>query len=302
MSKLLDSFTHNFHPHCNYATQRDMHLVKSEHDLNVFKGNKVIRFSLKHLHYSIDIIRDFDHYFSSVESVKIEDCDMVDFSTLKSHMVIGYPRHPVFFTSLAEPVSVTKQYLDFANLQEGQVVLDLGAYSGLTSILFKDGVGSTGTVVAVEADIKSIDAMNENFRMYKDITENDIEIVYGAAWNNCDGLKFASEGNMGSGVSARISADRGGDVIEVASYTLSEIARVKNLSRVDFIKCDIEGAESVVFEDAAFFEKFQPRIIVETHIGVDKNKIINDLGKFDYQYKVIEQIGHDLPLIEFIPK
>lgn len=278
-----------------------MHLVKSDHNLNVFKDNKIIRFSLKHLHYSIDIIRDFDHYFSSVESVKIEDYDMVDFSTLKSHTVIGYPRHPVFFTSLAEPVTVTKQYLDFANLQEGQVAIDLGAYSGLTSILFKDGVGSTGTVVAVEADSKNVSAMNENFRMYKDITGNDIEIIHGAAWNNCNGIKFSSEGNMGSGASNFLGGGRG-DIIEVASYTLSEIARVKNLSRVDFIKCDIEGAESVVFKDAAFFEKFQPRIIVETHLNVDKNKIINDLGKFNYQYKVIEQIGHDLPLIKFIPK
>lgn len=301
MSNLLDSFVHNFHSHCHYAIERGMHLVKSDHNLNVFKDNKIIRFSLKHLHYSIDIIRDFDHYFSSVESVKIEDYDMVDFSTLKSHTVIGYPRHPVFFTSLAEPVTVTKQYLDFANLQEGQVAIDLGAYSGLTSILFKDGVGSTGTVVAVEADSKNVSAMNENFRMYKDITGNDIEIIHGAAWNNCNGIKFSSEGNMGSGASNFLGGGRG-DIIEVASYTLSEIARVKNLSRVDFIKCDIEGAESVVFKDAAFFEKFQPRIIVETHLNVDKNKIINDLGKFNYQYKVIEQIGHDLPLIKFIPK
>ena len=83
MSNLLDSFIHNFHPHCQYAKARDMHLVKSEHNLNVFKDNKIIRFSLKHLHYSIDIIRDFDHYFSSVESVKLEDYDMVDFYLAK---------------------------------------------------------------------------------------------------------------------------------------------------------------------------------------------------------------------------
>lgn len=302
MSNLLDSFIHNFHPHCQYAKARDMHLVKSEHNLNVFKDNKIIRFSLKHLHYSIDIIRDFDHYFSSVESVKLDDYDMVDFSVPKAHAVIGYTKHPIFFTTLAEPISVTKQYLDFANLQDGQVVIDLGAYSGLTSILFKDQVGSTGTVVAVEADIKNFESMDKNFQLYKESTGNDIESIYGAAWNNCDGLKFASEGNMGSGVSAYISGDRGADVVEVASYTLSEIVRVKNLSRVDFIKCDIEKAESVVFEDPEFFKKFQPRIIVETHLGVDKNKIINDLGKFGYQHKIIEQIGHDLPLIEFISK
>lgn len=302
MATLLDSFTHNFHPHCNYATTRGMHLVKSDQNLNVFKDNKIIRLSLKHLHYSIDIIRDFDHYFSSVESVKLEEYDMVDFSVIKSHTVIGYDRHPVFFTTLAEPISVTKQYLDFANLQEGQVAIDLGAYSGLTSILFKDQVGSAGTVVAVEADIKSIDAMNKNFQMYKDITGNTVEIIYGAAWNNCDGLKFASEGNMGSGVSKFLSHERGADVIEVASYTLSEIARVKNLSQVDFIKCDIEGAESVVFEDTAFFEKFRPRIIVETHLGIDKNKIIKELDLLGYQHKIINQVGHDLPLIEFISK
>ena len=279
-----------------------MQLVKSEHNLNVVNGNRIIRYSLKHLHYSIDIMRDFDHYFSSVESEKLEDYDMVDFSILKAHNVIGYNKHPVYFTTLAEPVSVTTQYLDFANLQEGQVVIDLGAYSGLTSILFKDQVGNTGTVVAIEADIKSIDTINKNFQMYKDITGNDIEIIHGAAWKHCDGLKFSSEGNMGSAAVDYVSGDRSADIIEVPSYTLSEIVRVKNLTRVDFIKCDIEGAESVVFEDTAFFEKFQPKIIVETHLRVDKDKIINELGKFDYQYQIIDQIGHDLPLIEFKPK
>jgi hypothetical protein len=38
------------------------------------------------------------------------------------------------------------------------------------------------------------------------------------------------------------------------------------MSRVDVIKCDIEGAETEIFGDAEFFGTYRPRtIMVETH-------------------------------------
>ena len=47
---------------------------------------------------------------------------------------------PVFFNSLSEPIVTAKQYNDFANLSEESIAIDLGAYSGLTSILMDQNI------------------------------------------------------------------------------------------------------------------------------------------------------------------
>ena len=302
-----DLYLNDFHPACNYAREHGMKLVASAHELSIINYNKnqIIRLRLDHVHYVGDYVKMFDFYFESVEPVQYTDYAVIDFSVSKYHDVIGYTRHPIYFPTVAEPITTTEQYLDFANLSEGKVVIDIGAYSGLTSILFKDLVGKSGTVVAVEADTENVEAIKKNFTLYKNITGNNIELLYGAAWNHNNGLTFSNEGNMGSSATEIVGTGRGTSN-QVPSYTLSRIAEEMNLSHVDFIKCDIEGAEEVLFEDTAFFNKYKPRIIVETHETkpqvLTSDKVISDLSKVGYEHKVIEQIGHHLPLIEFIPK
>jgi hypothetical protein len=84
----------------------------------------------------MDIIDSFEYYYNSV--FPIDDFNgnlVVDFSNPKYHEVVGFESQPIIFPSLAEPIITTTQYLDFADLQNDSVVIDLGAYSGLTSIL-----------------------------------------------------------------------------------------------------------------------------------------------------------------------
>ena len=88
----------------------------------------------------------------------------------------------------------------------------------------------------------------------------------------------------------------------VDCFTLNDIACKYNLEKVDFIKCDIEGAEAFIFEDEAFFSKFKPKILLETHIVEGKfcdDICIEKLSKYGYNHKTIEQNGLELPLIEF---
>ena len=79
---------------------------------------------------------------------------------------------------------------------------------------------------------------------------------------------------------------------------------IKDEPKIDYIKCDIEGAERVIFEDSNFFENFKPRIIIECHVvdGIDTTKkCVEDLSKYGYKCRPIEQFGVSLPLIECYP-
>ena len=82
--------------------------------------------------------------------------NIVDFSTPRWHWVTGFELFPILFPSFVEPVVTTHQYIEFAELKKEAVVIDLGAYSGLTSILFDMAIPSGGQVIALEADSQNM--------------------------------------------------------------------------------------------------------------------------------------------------
>lgn len=102
----------------------------------VKKQSNEIWISTKHAISLKDIIENFDFYFSAVKPIRWGGANIVDFSTPRWHWVNGFESFPILFPSFVEPVVTTKQYIDFAELKNDAVVIDLGAYSGLTSILF----------------------------------------------------------------------------------------------------------------------------------------------------------------------
>ncbi len=99
---------------------------------DVISGDRVIRVALRHAHYLYDIVVSFDYYFLAVAPLRQAGMRLVDYSTPRWHEVMGYDLHPVQFPSFAEPVVTALSYLDFAQIRDGSIVLDLGAYSGLT--------------------------------------------------------------------------------------------------------------------------------------------------------------------------
>jgi len=291
------------HPLQETASQQGMQIKVTAHYVDFIRQNNIIRLAVKHFVYAHDIIKAFDYYFSAVEPENFHGFRLVDYSLPKYHEVPGYMFGPVYFPSLSEPMVTTVQYLDFANLKPGSNVLDLGAYSGLTSIMFKERVGRLGKVVAVDADEQNIGAIEKNFKMYKQHTGNDIDLLYAAVWSHCNGLSFSSEGNMGSSASEIVGNNRGNNLL-VKSLTLDKIVDIAKLDHLDFIKCDVEGAEAVIFEQADFLIDRKPRIIIEPHFvgGVETTeKCIRDLAKYGYQCKRLHQTGVDVPLLECHP-
>jgi len=285
------------------AKRKGLEIQVGSDFIDISKGADVVRVSTDHAVYLEDIIGAFEYYFDAVTPFRASNKNVVDYSTPRYHDVAGFDAFPIVFPSFSEPVITARQYTEFAKLNEGGTVLDLGAYSGLTSIIFSEAVGKTGTVVAVDADQRNIECIKRNFSNYKKYFGKTIDLVEGAVWEHNDGLEFSCEGNMGSSAASIVGSKRGA-VSKVPSFTLSAIADKYNLKRVDFMKVDVEGAENVIFEDKAFFQKFSPRIIMETHMVGDKmttEKCISDLQSYGYSCKKIHQEGSTAPLLECIP-
>ena len=285
------------------ARQHGLRAEYGSNTIDIADETRVVRIRRAHAIYANDVVSGFEFFHGAVVPEQVDGVELVDYSRPKFHQMPGFSLHPVFFNSLAEPLVTADQYLDFAQLGEGSVAIDLGAYSGLTSILFRDRCGKAGTVIAVEADTANIEAVRKNFELYESRTGKRIELLEGAVWIHDEGVSFSAEGNLGSSATDCVG-NRLGQSELVPSFTLSKIARRYELPKVDFIKSDMEGAEGVIFGDADFFKRFRPRIIVEVHPvdgALTTDKVQADLSKHGYTFELVDQIGSRLPLLRCTP-
>lgn len=265
----------------------------------IAKGSREIRLSRNQSIYLNDTVENFDFYYEGVEPERRDGVDLVDYSKPSWHKVKNFDPFPIYFPAVAEPIITTEQYIEFADLGPDAVVLDLGAYSGLTSILFDRAIAGGGRVLAVEADQQNIAACKMNFAAYEKYAGRSIQLIEAAIWSDDKGVVFSSEGSMGSSVLAVVGEGRG-QTISVPSLTLTSIAARFDLARVDFIKCDIEGGEVAVFDQPQFFAKYSPKIMIECHIvgGVSTSVACQKtLEKYGYRCELIMQRGYPLPLL-----
>jgi FkbM family methyltransferase len=272
--------------------------------IDLDRGRDTLRLSKAHALHVGEAIATFDHFFSAVKAQDLGERRLVDFSAPRYHEVAGFDLFPVLFPSFPEPLAMTRHYMEFGALGPGMRVLDLGAYSGLTSILFSQAVGPAGLVVAVEADLANIQCIRANVTNFAKHCPNRIALLEGAVWEHNEGIDFSVEGNMGSSATAIVGGNRG-SVSRVPSYTLSAIAEIFGLERVDFIKCDVEGAEAMVFKDRDFFRRFAPRIVIETHYIDGKSTeeaCVRELEASGYSCEPLPQDDYPLPLLKCVPK
>lgn len=259
--------------------------------ISIVRDQRTIKIARKHEIYSSDIERHFDHYFDAVTN----NDGVVDYSAAAFHLVNDFGFMPIFFPGFAEPVKTTKQYLDFAGFKEDSVAIDLGAYSGLSSILFSL---AGARVFAVEADPVNIFACTKNFESFVDHGGKEIPLIGKAIWRDNCGVHFSSEGNMGSFIGEGSGRGTG---VQVPSITLFDLAESFSLEKIDFIKCDVEGAEAHIFFQQQFFDKYNPKIIIESHYSdgaMTTDKCIYALERFGYRVSVCEQDGADFPLLK----
>jgi FkbM family methyltransferase len=269
------------------------------------RGRRAVRISRSHSIYLVHMINCFDYYFGSAEPIRVRRRGtpfmVVDFSTPRFQRVVGFDDFHVLCPSSTEPFAIAQQYIDLAHLEPGDIVFDLGSYSGLTSIAFSKAVGPAGQVIAVEPDPLNYSASQTNLALHSRINKLDnVALLNAAVSSNKGFMRFSSEGTMGS-AAASIVGGRRGDLTDVECLSLQDLADMRRLSRVDFVKMDIEGLElPVLGTSETFFRKFRPRIVVEPHMvgGVFSEPVIRRiLESYGYECSTIPQTGVSLLLV-----
>lgn len=271
-------------------------LERTSQYVAVRRGDREIRVSRENFVYAHDMIENFDYYFDVVLPREEGGRQIVDYSRPALHTMKA-DGLPFWFPELAESMETTGIYLDKANLQPGQTVLDLGGYAGGATYHFSRAVGPAGRVYAFEPDPRSFDCLEKNVALHR---LTNVVLDRRGVWSHSGRVEFQAEGNMGSAVVA--AADRSSDTrrwIDVVS--LSDFCAEKGIAKVDFVKMDIEGSEAPILAAAGeFLRRHRPALIIEVHrvqgVRTD-DAVTRALVACGYEVEVLPQAGLPLPLL-----
>ncbi len=152
----------------------------------------------------------------------------------------------------------------FNSTNEKPIIYDCGSNIG-TSLLYFKSLFPHAIIKAFEADKKIYDILVHNTKYLTDIT-----YFHRAVWINEENLSFSSEGADGGSLVNNV-----GTSIEVQGIRLKEL--LKNEKNIDFLKLDIEGAETVVLEDCQDSLSHINNIFIEYHSMIEQPQTLNTI-------------------------
>jgi FkbM family methyltransferase len=161
------------------------------------------------------------------------------------------------------PISINKD--DFINMtiredeiiqqfrpRRGDIVVDVGAHMGRYTLIASKLVGSNGRVVSIEANPNNFEMLNNNVKLNQ---LTNVTSLNCAAYSQETKIKLylAGEG-MGHTIYNTIMAERANEgkerFVEINANTLDHLLQEQEITKVNWIKIDVEGAEYEVLRGA----------------------------------------------------
>ena len=146
----------------------------------------------------------------------------------------------------------------------GDVALDIGANLGLVSLRLAARVGPGGQVHAFEPQPRMLGYLRKTLEMNPDLPVTLHPVALGAEEAR---LSMAVPEHNAGAASLNNAIDMAGRpgvaMIDVPVHRLSDYAEKQSLTRVDFIKMDVEGFEPHVIEGGmALLRQTRPKVII----------------------------------------
>ena len=129
--------------------------------------------------------------------------------------------------------------------REGDTVIDIGAHIGRYTITSSKQVGSTGKVVAIEADPDNFQLLKRNIAL-NNLT-NVLPLNY-AVFSTRTRMKLYEQSASAKYNSIMLTRARTMNYVEVNADTLDSILEQNRINQVNWIKIDVEGAEFEVLK------------------------------------------------------
>jgi len=158
-------------------------------------------------------------------------------------------------------------------IQEGMVVVDVGAHIGLLSAVIAKKLKASGNVYSFEPTPSTFLVLRNTIKING--LENSIRPVQAALSNKSGKTIFYISNNTVDNSNSLVNnrrSDRKEEAVDVVLYSLDDFLKQENVRRLDFIKIDAEGAELQVLRGAQqSIANYHPLIILAIHPQSIKN-------------------------------
>lgn len=156
-----------------------------------------------------------------------------------------------------------------AQVRPGDIVFDCGAHVGTFSRFALDH--GAAKVVAFEPMEQSLECLRRNFAA--EMKSGRYIIVPKAVWKVSEPLSFAVS-DFTSGTNSAV-LQTGQKHIQVSATTIDATVAELGLSKVTYIKMDIEGAEREALAGARnTLARFKPRLMIESYHLPDDSEVL----------------------------
>jgi FkbM family methyltransferase len=182
-------------------------------------------------------------------------------------------------------------------IKPGFTVIDIGANMGYYTRIFARLVGKTGKVIAIEP-------VAPFFRVMKKVADKYPQCT---AYNYALGTEEKKislnipnqHGYLRTGLASIVTqAKPVANVFRFEAQMVKASSLLESLDRIDYIKCDIEGYETVVIPELrGLIEKHKPMLQIETS-GPQRQEILRFMQSLGYQRFSLhnKKLVKDLPL------
>jgi FkbM family methyltransferase len=242
------------------------------------KSNEVFKNSFI-IHY-LDAYQNIEEKNKNADTYYFKDCRIKKVSDRSYISMLTGEFWDIIGPSIYNEYRYTKEgeyENEYVRICKGDIVLDLGANIGLFSCV----AASKGAVVyAFEPSPDNIDFLKQNVKLY----ENIYIAPYAATNRNgksrffmndlsTDELDLGQNTLKESNGRSYLSTE-----IEVDTITIDDFVKVNNLTKVDFIKADIEGSERDMLKGAfKTLRNFSPKLSLCTYHLVDDPEVMEKL-------------------------
>ena len=177
---------------------------------------------------------------------------------------------------------------DIVEPRSGDVVLDCGAYRGETALWFARRVGKGGGVVAFEPAARNADGLRRNLAKNRSVEMAPVTVLECAVSSSAGLLRFNAQAEGSSRADATSTES-------IPAVTIDDVVEQQHLSRVDFIKMDIEGGEVDALKGAEnTLKRFTPRLAISVyHRPHDLPDVVNLIRQASPDYHLY--LSHKSP-------
>lgn len=171
-----------------------------------------------------------------------------------------------------ESACFDKHYFDYNIFDDFEVVIEGGANLGLITQKILNNIPETGKVYSFEPfheQIKSTFAKHPIHRKLGQEKATGRYIVESLAlWSQNKELSFTGEG---SDFASYRATTKGDGIKQVPAVSIDKYCSINNISSVDFIKLDVEGAEPAVLAGASEqIKKHKPAMAISIYHGASQ--------------------------------